>query len=144
MISSARLVETLGGAKVFRERPSTYRVVVDRVRAGLPYAALEAVATRFEIPQEAMVRVLHLPTRTLARRKKEQRLRPDESDRLLRLGRVAAIAEQVLGSRANASRWLRAPNMALGGPSPLDQLDTDLGAHQVEEILGRIEHGVYS
>lgn len=77
MISSARLVETLGGAKVFRERPSTYRVVVDRVRAGLPYAALEAVATRFEIPQEAMVRVLHLPTRTLARRKKERRLRWD-------------------------------------------------------------------
>lgn len=144
MVSSARLIKALGGGKVFRERRAGHSAVVDRVRAGLPYAALEAVATRFEIPTEALVRVLHIPPRTLARRKKERRLRPDESDRLLRLARVAARAEEVLGTPENAAGWLRDPIIALGDTSPLDNLDTELGTEEVEQILGRIEHGIYS
>jgi len=144
MISPARLVETLGGRGVFREPQATYDAIIDRARAGLPYAALEAIATRFEIPQETLVRVLHLPARTLARRKKARRLRADESDRLLRLARIAAYAEEVFGKREKAAAWLQKPNRALGGVVPLDLLDTDLGALQVEQILGRIEHGVYS
>ncbi|HBH02307.1 MAG TPA: hypothetical protein DDZ42_10370 [Candidatus Rokubacteria bacterium] len=144
MISSARLVTALGGRKVFRGRQASYSTVVDRVRAGLPYAALEALAARFSIPHEAACRLLHIPPRTLARRKKDRRLRADESDRLLRLGRVAARAEEVLGTADKAARWLGKPNRALGGKVPLAQLDTDIGAHQVEEILGRIAHGLYS
>jgi putative toxin-antitoxin system antitoxin component (TIGR02293 family) len=144
MRSTERLVETLGGKGVFRERQATYTSIIDRARTGLPYAALEAIAARFEIPQETLVRVLHLPPRTLARRKKARRLSADESDRLLRLARVAAGAEDVLGSRERAGGWLRGPVRALGGVRPLDLLDTDLGAQQVERILGRIEHGVYS
>ncbi|HET7876142.1 MAG TPA: antitoxin Xre/MbcA/ParS toxin-binding domain-containing protein [Methylomirabilota bacterium] len=144
MISAARIVETLGGKGVLRDRPADYTAVIGRIRAGLPYAALEAVARRFEIPLETLVRVLHLPRRTLARRKKERRLRADESDRLLRLGRVAALAEEVLGDKEKASRWLQKPNRALGGIAPLDLLDTDLGAQEVEATLTRIEHGVYS
>src|SRR3972149_2005506 len=93
---------------------------------------------------EAACRLLHPPPRTLARRKKDRRLRADESDRLLRLGRVAARAEEVLGTADKAARWLGKPNRALGGKVPLAQLDTDIGAHQVEEILGRIAHGLYS
>jgi len=144
MISSARLVTALGGRKVFRGRQASYSTIVDRVRAGLPYAALEALAARFSIPHEAACRLLHIPPRTLARRKKDRRLRADESDRLLRLGRVAARAEEVLGTADKAARWLGKPNRALGGKVPLAQLDTDIGAHQVEEILGRIAHGFYS
>jgi putative toxin-antitoxin system antitoxin component (TIGR02293 family) len=80
----------------------------------------------------------------LARRKQERRLRADESDRLLRLARVAAVAEDVLGAQDKAGRWLQKPNRALGGIVPLDLLDTDLGAEEVVTVLGRIEHGVYS
>ena len=144
MISRERLVQTLGGKGVFRERPATYAAIIDKARTGLPYAALEALAIRFEIPQETLVRVLALPPRTLARRKKARRLSADESDRLLRLARVAGRAEEVLGGQARAAAWLRGAVRALGGARPLDLLDTDLGAHQVEQILGRIEHGVYS
>jgi putative toxin-antitoxin system antitoxin component (TIGR02293 family) len=50
----------------------------------------------------------------------------------------------VLGEREKALRWLGSPNKALGGRRPLDLLDTGLGAKQVEQILGRIESGVYS
>lgn len=144
MVSAARIVRALGGRAVVREPAPSYEAIIAKVRTGLPYTALEALARRFDLPQEALVRVLHLPARTLARRKKERRLHADESDRLLRLGRVAAMAEEVLGSADKAAGWLRMPNRALGGVTPLSLLDTDAGAWQVEQILGRIAHGVYS
>lgn len=144
MVPVARIVDALGGRRVIREHTPTYDAVIARVRGGLPYAALEAFAERFDIPQSAVVRLLHVPLRTLARRKKERRLRADESDRLLRLGRIAACAEEALGDRQKAARWLQKPNRALGGEVPLSLLDTDAGTQRVEEILGRIAHGIYS
>jgi putative toxin-antitoxin system antitoxin component (TIGR02293 family) len=144
MISTGRLVRTLGGKSVFREHLATFETIIEKARAGFPYATLEALAARFGIPQESLVRVLHLPPRTLARRKKARRLSAAESDRLLRLARVAARAEDVFGSQERAGAWLRGTVRALGSVRPVDLLDTDLGAQQVERILGRIEHGVYS
>ena len=88
--------------------------------------------------------ILNLSPRTLARRKKERRFRSDESDRIFRLGRVAALAEETLGDRSKAGLWLRTRNAALGGEAPLSHLDTDLGARQVEDVLLRIAHGVVS
>jgi putative toxin-antitoxin system antitoxin component (TIGR02293 family) len=144
MVPTGRLLAALGGKGVWRERQTTYAALIDRARAGFPYATLEAVAARFAIPQEILVRILHLPLRTLARRKKARRLSADESDRLLRLARVVAHAEEVFGSSERAGAWLRGTVRALGGACPLDLLDTDLGTQQVEQVLGRIEHGVYS
>ena len=114
------------------------------VGLALPFTSLERVMERFGLNREEISSALDLPTRTLARRKQERRLRRDESDRLFRLVRIAEQATQVLGSRDKASMWLHTSNRALGGQPPLTLLDTDLGARQVEEILGRIEYGVYS
>lgn len=144
MASTGGIYKALGGKKVLKKPASHYGTLIEHVRSGLPYAALEAVVERFEIPRDDVLRILHVPLRTLARRKRERVFRPDESDRLLRLGRIAAMAEEVLGTREKAAAWLQDPNRALGGPRPLDRLDTDLGARQVEQILGRIAHGVYS
>jgi putative toxin-antitoxin system antitoxin component (TIGR02293 family) len=58
--------------------------------------------------------------------------------------RVAARVAEVLGSEEKASRWLMTPNRALGGEPPIALLETDLGARQVEDVLGRIEHGIHS
>src|SRR5574341_81502 len=142
--TARRLLDTLGGARALRERATTYQALHERVRSGLPYASLEAVGRRFGLDLATLAAVLHLPRRTLARRKRESKLRPDESDRLLRLGRLASLAEEVLGTADRAARWLRRPNRALGGDVPLHRLDTDLGARDVEALLLRIAHGVYS
>ena len=112
--------------------------------SGTAVAALGALMTRFEFGRDEISRVLHLPLRTIARRKRERRLQADESDRLCRLARIAAHTEDVLGNAAKAARWLRAPNRALAGQAPLALLDNDLGSRQVEELLGRIEHGVFA
>ena len=61
---------------------------------------------------------------------------PDGSDALL------ALAEETFGSRDKAATWLRRPTRPLAGKRPLDLLDTDAGARQVEELLGRIAHGI--
>ena len=72
------------------------------------------------------------------------RLTAAESDRTVRLARVYATAVEMIGNGGKAVEWLRTPNRALGGELPLDRLDTDLGAREVEDILGRIAYGVYS
>jgi putative toxin-antitoxin system antitoxin component (TIGR02293 family) len=110
----------------------------------LPFRSLEKVMERFGLNREEISSALDLPPRTLARRKQERRLHPSESDRLFRLVRIAAQASAVLGSEEKAGRWLHTANRALGGKPPLELLDTDLGSRQVEEVLGRIEYGVYS
>ena len=143
MVTVMRIEEALGARNALRERPADYSAVVRRTREGLPYAVLAAVAKRYRIPLATLARVIGLPERTLARRKKERRLRADESDRLLRVARVATAAEDILGAQAKAGRWLQNPNRALGSAIPLDLLDTDLGAEEVVTILGRIEHGLY-
>ena len=141
MLHTAALVEALGGKKVFKRRIVNVDQLRETVKAGLPYASLEALIDKFGLAREEAAAALHLPQRTIARRKKEQKLQADESDRLLRLARVGAQAAATLGSEEKAVRWLRRPNRALGNRAPLDLVDSDIGTRQIEEVLGRIDHG---
>ena len=84
---------------------------------------------------------LDLSARSLQRRRREGRLARYESDRLYRLARIIAPAKHYLGDGSKAPRWLRRPNRALGGSTPLEVVDTELGARTVENILGRIAYG---
>ena len=62
----------------------------------------------------------------------------------MRLVRLRAKAEDVLGTRGKATLWLESPNRALGGATPLSLLDTDIGTQAAEDALTRIEYGVFS
>jgi putative toxin-antitoxin system antitoxin component (TIGR02293 family) len=67
------------------------------------------------------------------------------SDHRLRASRVLAKALELFeGDRDAASEWIHSPLPALGGETPIDIARTELGARQVENLVGRIEHGVYS
>lgn len=142
MIPAAEIVDVLSGEES-REVRNT-EDLKRWIREGLPFTSLEAVMEQFGLKREEISWALDLPLRTLARRKQERRLSPGESDRLFRVVRIAVQAAEVLGGREEASRWLHAPSRALGGQTPLELLDTDLGSRQVEDVLGRIEHGVFS
>lgn len=135
------VIRTLGGPELVHAR--SLEQLRERLRVGLPFASLAAVAAGFGLAGDDATTVLRIPPRTLARRKRERRLSPDESDRLYRLGRIATLAEETLGDRRKAARWLRAENRALGGAAPLSRLDTDLGAEEVEAVLLRLAHGVF-
>jgi putative toxin-antitoxin system antitoxin component (TIGR02293 family) len=88
--------------------------------------------------------ITHIDRSTFSRRVKQRALlKADESDRIARVARVAALAMEAFGRDAGL-QWLREPNAALGERIPLAMLGTDAGARQVEQIIGRVEHGVFS
>jgi putative toxin-antitoxin system antitoxin component (TIGR02293 family) len=115
------------------------------VREGLPVKALFLLAKRLDLRQAEISEKIGNPMRTLTRRvTQDARLTPTESDRTVRLAQVYATASETLGSGDKAAAWLKTPNRALRGGRPLDQLDTDPGVREVEDVLGRISYGVYS
>lgn len=144
MLPTDTLVEALGGCKVFRRRIANLDDLRGAVKAGLPYASLEALISKFGLGRDEASAALHLPYRTIARRKKEQKLQADESDRVRRFARVTTQATATFGGDEKAVQWLRRPNRVLGNKPPLDLLDSDIGIRQVEEVLGRIAHGIAS
>ena len=94
---------------------------------------------------EAEIATLVVPKRTLARRRAEgSLLTVEESDKALRLKRIALHAERVFGDPAKAHRWLRKPKRALNGATPLAFLASEEGARKVDEMLIRIEHGMFA
>ena len=117
---------------------------VKAVENGLPTEALESAVEQGVLSWQDVQEYV-IPRRTLSRRKERgHSLTPDESDRLLRLLRVIAKAEDTFQNEEKARRWLRKPNRALGGDVPLELLRTESGARLVKQIIGRIAHGVYS
>ena len=115
----------------------------DRVEAGFSYSALERVRKALDISTSQVAELIWVPARTLARRRKAKRLRPDESDRLLRLTRIVGLTLRLFeGDLTESRRWLLAPHPALGEESPLGMATTEIGAREVEHLIGRLEHGI--
>ena len=111
------------------------------VQARLPVQAATALLAHGL--RDSELYALVLPRRTLAhRRARHEPLTAEESDRLVRVARLTALAEAVFGDEERAGRWLRKPKQSLDGQAPLDQLATEAGARLVEEALLRIDHGI--
>lgn len=130
------------GFKAPPGKDSTFKQVREALQVGVPRGAFDQLRTDLGISNEDLADILGIPTRTLARR--TERFKADESERLLRVGSVWAKALDVLEDRAAARRWMTQPKRALGGLTPLRCCDTEIGAREVESLLGRIEHGVFS
>lgn len=144
MAGTSAIVAVLGGPRSFPARVRTWLDLHQNIEKGLLYRAVDSVNARYGLATDELVFILAVPSRTLARRKAQNKLRPEESDRLVRLGRIGALAEETLGDSTKAAHWLRRPNRALANEIPLRQLDTDVGTRQVENLLLRIAHGLYS
>lgn len=141
----ARVSALLGGREVLGRTARTNLDLIHFIREGLSYAAYEAVAERVHLTTEEAISSLLIPRRTLARRKNEGSLDVPVGERVVRLARLAARAFEVFDGDDDAvARWLRTPLRALGDASPLSLVDTDLGAQEGLDVLGRLEHGVFS
>lgn len=139
------LPEVLGGVAVLGRAVASSRALAELVREGLPAESLSQLARRLDLRQAEISAKIGIPQRTLTRRlARHARLTAAESDRTVRLAQVYANAVDSLGSEEKAAQWLKTPNRALRGNRPLDQLDTDPGVREVEDVLGRIAFGVYS
>jgi putative toxin-antitoxin system antitoxin component (TIGR02293 family) len=133
------------GVQLFlRLRATKANELRDAVRRGLPFSTMETLSDQLELSPQQCSEVLAIPARTFARRKENKQLNPQESDRLYRVARAASQAVEVLGSLDKARLWLKTPNRALSCEPPLDLLDTEIGARQVEEVLLRLNYGIFS
>ncbi|MCB1230166.1 MAG: DUF2384 domain-containing protein [Verrucomicrobiae bacterium] len=118
--------------------------VIARIREGMPMAEFDALAIWLELPDERLAPLLGISRATLHRRRKSGHLESPESERIVRFARLMGRAVEVLGDEPSAREWLRTPAVAFRGESPLSFADTEVGAREVEYLLGRLEHGVFS
>ncbi len=127
---------------VLREPEAAY--MVDRVRDGLSFMEFTTLRRMLDLTEDQLGELVGIPKATLHRRKKAGHLDRLESDRLVRYGRLFQRAVAALGDEEGAREWLRTPGLAFHDETPLSYADTEVGAREVEALLGRIEHGVFS
>lgn len=141
----AAIIEVLGGPKAIPGHPRNVQEWVDSIRAGLPVAAAIAFKNALNLTNAQLADLLGVNARTVLRwAPGKSRLDVASGDRLVRTANLYAIAAEVLEDDEAAVGWLQAPQEALGGAIPLELAATDVGTRAVEELLGRMEHGVYS
>lgn len=135
------VVEELGGERTLGRPLATNNDLREAIREGFPPAVVKELMRACDLTLKELASSLDLSVRSLQRRQRSGRLASFESDRLYRLARIAALAHEYLGDHERAARWLKRPNRALRGLAPISAIDTELGARQVENILGRIAYG---
>jgi putative toxin-antitoxin system antitoxin component (TIGR02293 family) len=135
------VVKELGGQQTLGRSLSSDRDLRDAIREGFPPAVVEELMRASGLSLKELAESLDLSPRSLQRRRRSGRLARFESDRLYRLARIVALARQSLGNQELAMRWLKRANRGLGGVAPIAAIDTEPGARQVENVLGRIAFG---
>ncbi len=139
-------LDVMGGTRVLGKRVHNQLDLADLIMRGLPRKAAQAVRARLNLTEQEFAHSLGVSAKTLQRQAKAavERLNPTQGDRLYRLARIIAFAEEVLENSERAHRWLQEPQRGLGNRRPLDLLQNEAGAREVEDLLGRIEYGVLS
>ncbi len=119
--------------------------LVRSIERGFSFQTLEHLRRETGLPMERLAVSIGISRRTLTRRKKEKRLSAAESDRLVSISRLLTFALSLFeGNSKKAFHWFMLPNRALGNLSPLEMAATETGAREVENLIGRLEHGVFS
>ena len=135
------VIAELGGTKALGRTLRTDHDLRTAIREGFPQTVVRSVMSSAGLTLAELAATLDLSPRSLQRRRHEGRLARHESDRLYRLARIVALAKRFIGDEETAARWLKKPNRALGGNTPLGLIDTEPGARAVENVLGRIAFG---
>lgn len=119
--------------------------IMAAVEKGFTWKTFARFVKNIDLPTEQVGDAIGIPRRTLARRKIEGRLKADESERLLRLARIFGRALDLFhGDAEAATLFLTDINVALGGVTPIDYARTELGAEEVDDLVGRIQYGMFS
>ena len=118
--------------------------LIRQIQKGLRFTELETLQHSLDMPFEQLAAKLSISRSTLQRRKHAGRLSPEESNKVVRFSQLLEHATDVFGDIEKARAWLKFPQHGLGGAVPLDYAETEIGAREVDNLLGRIDYGVYS
>jgi len=115
---------------------------VGAIRTGLPAGDFDRVAKVLSMTTDMLATKLGISPRTVRdQRKKVGRLSRENSEKLVRIARIQRLARTIFTNDDAVSQWLSSPAPSLDGLSPIDLLDTDTGAREVESTLQGIAHG---
>ena len=116
------------------------------VADGLPTGTADYLAGNLGVPvAEFTAKYVHIPKQTMARRKHAGKFTVDESDRVVRFARLLKHTTDLMeGDQASAIHWLKSPQILLENQTPLEYAQTESGAAEVQQLIGRLEAGVYS
>src|SRR5947209_2499393 len=135
MVNELRaVIEGLGGKQIHGRVVSSEDALREVIREGFPPAVVKELMRSSGLTLKELAGALDLSPRSLQRRRRSGRLARYESDRLYRLARIVALANEFLGDHERAIRWLKRKNGALGGIATLAALVTELGARHVAYI----------
>jgi len=123
---------------------TTIHQQIVQIHAGLSFRAVQNLQKALDVPMEKVASVLGMSRATLHRRKIQGKIDKEESEKLVRYQRLLKKAEGVFGDAKAAREWLTNNQAGLGNTVPLEFAKTEIGAREVENLLGRIEYGVYS
>jgi putative toxin-antitoxin system antitoxin component (TIGR02293 family) len=116
---------------------------VEITLSGLPIRWLEQLAPLFGVSVTAFAGVVGIDSRTLSRRRKQGRLTDRESNAFYHLAVLYEHALAVLGDTESVRHWFNTEEDDFSGMKPIKLLDTASGIKEVDQLLGRIEHGVF-
>ena len=125
-------------------KPQKSSMIILKLKKGLTVDTFERLCKNLDISEKTLSKILNIATTTLTRRKNSGRFSFEESERIFRLGRLYDKALELFEDPHLARKWLKEPSWALGDVAPLEYSDTELGAREVEDLVGRIEHGVFT
>ncbi len=137
----------LGGSRFLKAKPSSQAEIHAAVVKGIPYSVLFFLTDNCKgVAEEDVAGVLGVSTRTLRRQKDtpDKIMPPDLGSRTWMLAETLAKAEDVLGNKEDAQRWLIEGAMGLDGARPIDLMRTLQGANLVSQFLERLKYGVYN
>ena len=117
---------------------------VREIRRGYSITLVEEIRAQLGITHGELANLLGISIQTYRVRKSAGHMTKGESERLYRSCHLLNLAEKVLESKEHAQIWLRTPKKALNGETPYEFCDTSPGYKEVKDLLGRIEHGVFS
>lgn len=140
-ISAERVARILGGRATLGTDVRSLQDLRHTVEHGLSVQALDTVARRVagNDRDAAEIKYRIVPKTTLARR---TRLTLEESERLERLARITALAEDVWEDPALAYEFLHSVQPQLGDERPIDLARSDLGAREIETLLLKLEYSL--
>ena len=135
-----RVFRKLGGHRALGADVASEADLARIVHRGIRLAVLAHVQKAGFSKQE--IEHFIIPARTWRHRKtKREPLSIEESDRVVRLTRIQALAEDVFGDVQRGNRWLREPLGILDGRSPLEVARTEAGARLIEQLLAKLDWG---
>lgn len=146
-LTAVRAEYAARGEVILADRPEFALTPFEKmqiVEEGISKKALEKLKEKSGLDYDQLSRLLNVSRTTLIALKGKAKFNTDISDKILGLADIYSYGYEVFEDHSRFNEWIFRPNGALGGQSPFELLRNSFGREEVKNLIGRIDHGIYS